>query len=239
MARDLAEMEREFVAMLPADTGRDLAAWMAAIDESGAENRNAIIDWLRQLGFPFPKASWLERIHHNGGKLVYGDDSAVALVQLKLGPPARTKAAPGREQGEKASLALADDTSPLSAAPLPQNRETGREHLIPLLTNAKGLRPLAELILKEIDDIIPGTQHASAAPFITLLNPDAFAALLPQAKDIRIYADFGADTRDRTKKADSGRSGAPFPDMLVLNDARQIDDRFRDLVAKAYSRSLC
>ena len=55
------------------DTGRDLAGWMAAISESGLSERNAIIDWLRHQGFQFAKASWLERIHHNGGRLIYAD----------------------------------------------------------------------------------------------------------------------------------------------------------------------
>ena len=44
---------------------------MAAIAESGRTERNDIIDWLRHQGFQFSWASWLERIHHNGGRLIY------------------------------------------------------------------------------------------------------------------------------------------------------------------------
>jgi hypothetical protein len=72
MTADYAEKEREFLASLEADTGRNLEAWMAAIETQGLTERNAIIDWLRGQGFLFSKASWLERIHHNSGKPIYG-----------------------------------------------------------------------------------------------------------------------------------------------------------------------
>lgn len=74
MSTDYAEKEREFIANLGPDTGRDLAGWMDAIKNTNLSHRNDIIDWLRSKGFPFAKASWLERIHHNGGRLIYADD---------------------------------------------------------------------------------------------------------------------------------------------------------------------
>ena len=79
MSTDYAERERDFIASLNEDTGRDLDGWMAAISESGFSERNAIIDWLRLQGFQFAWASWLERIHHNGGRLIYAD----AIDQLQ------------------------------------------------------------------------------------------------------------------------------------------------------------
>src|SRR5262245_27205851 len=63
--------EREFLAGLKARTGRDLAEWMAAIAAQGFGDKNEIIDWLRTQGLPFARASWLERIHRNGGKPIY------------------------------------------------------------------------------------------------------------------------------------------------------------------------
>ena len=51
MSTDYAEKERDFIASLNEDTGRDLDGWMAAISESGFSERNAIIDWLRHQGF--------------------------------------------------------------------------------------------------------------------------------------------------------------------------------------------
>ncbi len=76
MAVDYAEKEREFLESLAADTGRDLSGWMTAISATSLTDRNAIIDWLRQQGFLFARASWLERIHHNGGRPIYLDPAA-------------------------------------------------------------------------------------------------------------------------------------------------------------------
>ncbi|MBL8565271.1 MAG: hypothetical protein JNM89_06095 [Hyphomicrobiaceae bacterium] len=71
MSTDWREKEREFLASLKADTGRDLGQWMALISIQGLPHRNDIIDWLRRQGFMFSRASWLERIHHNGGQPIY------------------------------------------------------------------------------------------------------------------------------------------------------------------------
>src|SRR6185312_13298553 len=71
MATDFGEKEREFIDGLKENTGRDLGEWMQAISAEGLGHRNDIIDWLRHKGLMFSKASWLERIHHNGGKPIY------------------------------------------------------------------------------------------------------------------------------------------------------------------------
>lgn len=71
MSTDWREKEREFLTSLQADTGRDLAQWMRVIAAQNLPHRNDIIDWLRQQGFLFAKASWLERIHNNGGRPIY------------------------------------------------------------------------------------------------------------------------------------------------------------------------
>ena len=73
MATDYGEKERAFIDGLKENTGRELAEWMQAIAASGQLQRNDIIDWLRHKGLMFSKASWLERIHHNGGKPIYAD----------------------------------------------------------------------------------------------------------------------------------------------------------------------
>ena len=38
---------------------------------AGLSDKNEIIDWLREQSLPFARASWLERIHRNGGKPIY------------------------------------------------------------------------------------------------------------------------------------------------------------------------
>lgn len=91
---DWREKEREFLVGLKADTGRDLAEWMALISGQNLPHRNDVIDWLRRQGFMFSRASWLERIHHNGGLPIYLEPEALALATntAMSGPAAVTDA---------------------------------------------------------------------------------------------------------------------------------------------------
>lgn len=255
MARDLGEQERAFVDALASDTGRDLSAWMQAIAQSGHTARNDIIDWLRHQGFTFSNASWLERINHNGGQLIYGgmDARPIAVERVAVRPRAPAAAEPSPDATapapQPAFQAPPPDVMP-PAAPIPppkpvvyrepekQPQAASDAEIAALLTAAKGLRPLADYILREMDLVVPALVRQGAAPFVTLLSPMPFAALLPGPKDIRLFADFGPGSRDRARKADAGRNSASFPDVIVLNDARQVDDRFRELVASAYTRAL-
>lgn len=245
MARDLAEQERAFVLALSPDTGRDLENWMQAIAASGLSARNDIIDWLRHQGFTFSNASWLERIHHNGGRLIYAEAEAraaaverPATARPKVATSAASEASPLPPAPEPAPPELREDS------PAPSENSNVEQHgssdadVAALLLTAKGLRPLADFILREMDQIVPAMVRFAEPPLLTLASPMPFAALLPGPKEIRLFADFGAGARDRTKKADSARLPAPFPDVLILNDARQIDDRFRELIALAYTRAL-
>lgn len=91
---DWREKEREFLVSLKADTGRDLAEWMTLISGQNLPHRNDVIDWLRRQGFMFSRASWLERIHHNGGLPIYLEPEALALATNTTisGPAAVTDA---------------------------------------------------------------------------------------------------------------------------------------------------
>lgn len=253
MARDLGEQERAFVHALKQDTGRDLAGWMEAIAASGHTRRNDIIDWLRLRGFAFANASWLERIHHNNGQLIYGAELDAGIAERApeqaSGPVARASRStsddriepdPSRRRSMPAKSApLAPVSSSVSAAQTPAHLTPASDaDIAALLMAAKGLRPLAELVLREMGALVPTLVRAARPPLITIASPMPFAALLPAPKDVRLFADFGPASRDRTRKADAGRLAVPFPDVLVLNDARQIDDRFRELVAAAYTRAL-
>ena len=88
MARDEEAEEREFLADLLARTGRDLAQWMAAIAAQDFSDKNEVIDWLRAQGIPFARASWLERIHSNGGRPIYLQQSGQPGNEGKPQPPA-------------------------------------------------------------------------------------------------------------------------------------------------------
>ncbi|MGE3468025.1 MAG: DUF5655 domain-containing protein [Pyrinomonadaceae bacterium] len=66
------EIEKEFIDGLKSSTGKDLKAWMTAIDGFGDKKRNDIIKVLKeQHGFGHMNASLLVGLHANGGKPVY------------------------------------------------------------------------------------------------------------------------------------------------------------------------
>lgn len=274
MARDLGEQERAFIDALAAETGRDLPAWMLAIAESGHASRNEIIDWLRHQGFTFSNASWLERIHHNGGRLIYAGTDARPIAMDRAAPPRTPRpvamtpatestvsvtdtAGPAQDAGETpaadvppgapAELTLPPPREPSAVfAPPPPSAAMGQpgpaassdEEIATLLLAAKGLRPLADFILRHMDQAVPAMVRSASPPFVMLSSPMPFAALLPGPKEVRLFADFGPKARDRTRKADTTRFQPPFPDVIVLNDARQLDDRFRELIETAYTRAL-
>jgi hypothetical protein len=219
-----AEKEREFVAGLAEDTGRDLAGWMTAISNSGHTERNDIIDWLRHQGFQFAWASWLERIHHNGGRLIY----AGGLVNAS------------KVTNRSASTRETNDEPPsraLSLRPTPQPEKPSASGIQSLLSEAKGLRPLAEHILREIGRAVPTTEFATAGPLVTMSAPVLYAALHPGPRKLRLYANFGAAGVHRSKPAEAVNKGAPpFADMLILDDARSIDEDFRRLIRAAAAR---
>jgi hypothetical protein len=222
MATDYSEKELEFINALAGDTGRDLDAWMQAIATAGPAGRNDIIDWLRLQGFAFAKASWLERIHHNGGRLIYAGEAAEKVVVSdaapKPPPPPVAEPAPSQAQ---ASRPVGGDVATLLLA-------------------AKGLRPLADLVLADIATSIPHVTFEARAPLIVMRAPLPFAALLPGAKQLKLYAAFDAKTGDaRIKTADAvNKAPPPFPAMIVLDDARSIDSAFRELVAFAHASAV-
>jgi len=226
MSTDYAEKERDFIASLNEDTGRDLAGWMAAIAESGLSERNAIIDWLRHQGFQFARASWLERIHHNGGRLIYADalEHAQHSSRSTARVPASNEEPPARDPPERPRL------------PLPGTSPLGND-IQQLLAEAKGLRPLAELILREIARIVPDVAFGTSNAFIVMSAPLPFAALLPGPRKLRLYANFRQAATGRTLPAETvNKMAPPFSEMLLLDDARSIDEDFRRSIRAAARR---
>ena len=66
------EFEKEFMEGLGSSTGKDLAAWLKAVDGFNGKKRNEVIGWLKtEHGFGHMNASLLAGIHANGGKPVY------------------------------------------------------------------------------------------------------------------------------------------------------------------------
>jgi len=254
MATDYAEKEREFVAALAEDTGRDLAAWMEAISSADLAHRNDIIDWLRQNGFTFSNASWLERIHHNGGRLVYGDDhpppERMPVQQHKVAapiapppvPPPLPEPAPVRAPplpaAEVARVHVALVHTTAGAPPAPDIDAATAE----VLLAAKGLRPLAMLAVQEIFRTIPEMRFEAQGPLVVMSAPKPFLALLPSAKALRFYGDFDRSGDSRAVRAEAAMKTAskappPFPSALVLTDARLVYAAFAALVKCAHTRA--
>jgi hypothetical protein len=253
MATDYAEKEREFVAALAGDTGRDLSAWMDAISSAGLAHRNDIIDWLRQNGFTFANASWLERIHHNGGRLVYGDDMAVperapARPVKVMTPLSRTVAQSSFEAAfaetpidQVPVVSTASPVLPTATAAEPAHTPEIDAAAAAVLLSAKGLRPLAMLALQEIARAIPDTRLEAQGPLLLMLAPKPYLALLPGAKTLRFYGDFERDGDSRAVRAEASmkttsKAPPPFSSVLVLVDARLVDDEFAALVKRAHAR---
>jgi|GEM_PF-1125325 len=240
MSRDYAELERELIEDLKPRTGKDLAEWMAAIDAANLPDRNAIIDWLRPQGFSFSKASWIERIHHNGGRPIYLDRA-----------PARRPAQPRTEDAPapRPTRARSVDSGlhPPSAAPFVATRgaaavaaaaPAGRDSVADLIAAGKAYRPLAEMVLAEAARALPGLAFEARSGLVFFLRPNPLAVLSIAPKQLRLGMDLG----DRPFGAPLARAklaGAPasITHMLVLTDARQVDGALIGYLREADARA--
>ena len=231
MATDFGEKERAFLDGLKENTGRDLAEWMQEIAASGQLQRNDIIDWLRHKGLMFSRASWLERIHHNGGQPIYAD----APKDTPRSRPRR------RREGVLAtSLAVAPSPRPEPPAPVatpPASVPAPLGDIDTLLAKAKAYRPLAQHVLAKIKSVRPAANFTARESAVAIGDPNVFAALGISAKELRLHLALGEHPFDdvvRKGQAGGGLGkGEALTHMLVLTDARQIDQRLLDLVALA------
>ena len=219
MATDYAEMEREFLAGLEADTGHDLAGWMIRIDGRQLAHRNDIIDWLRSEGFLFSWASWLERIHHNGGRPIYAVTAAGSAPTV--GPPAGNPEPPRRKAATAAPAAAA--AGRLSAAATTIGFSSLAEPLADALARAKAYRPLAELVIREVCKVLPDVDVVPRQGHVAFARPTEFAALALSAKELRLGLALGEDAGETSLQP--GRmtgSLARITHVLSLTDARQV-----------------
>ena len=208
MAGDEQEEEREFLAELKARSGQDLAQWMAAIAAQGFVDKNETIDWLRAQGFPFARASWLERIHSNSGRPIYMDQPAKPAPEPKPVPAARVTSA----------------------------RETA--DLEKLLAAAKGYRPLYRLLEAEIRQAVPGVDVKARSTCIAFAAPAEFAAVTVHAAELRLGLALGDRPFDATlQKPKMKGPGAAISHMLVLTDARQVNADLVNLIKAANART--
>ena len=233
---DYAKKEREFVLALADETGKNLDDWMAEIAASGMSERNEIIDWLRLQGFAFSQASWLERIYHNGGRLIYSDDEAGEKRRIssdpEQGPPPPE---PNLFRGRPMLRIVSSNAAPAGTEPASWRPSA---EIAQLLAPAKGLRPLAELVLREIAVADAAIRMEASAPLIVAKTAQPFAALWPQPKALRLYGAFVSGAPFDIRPAESTpRVTAPFAHMILLDDARRVDKAFRALIAAMAARA--
>jgi len=226
MATDYGEKERAFIDGLKENSGRDLDEWMAAITEQNLPHRNDIIDWLRQQGFMFSKASWLERIHHNGGRPIYADTAAA------------TPAAPRQRQDAseivKPPSAPKPEPVPVASASVEARPDND---LDALLAKAKAYRPLAHFLIEQIKTVRPAARFEPRGTFIAIGDTENFAALGIGAKQLRLHLALGDHPPDEIVKKGVPGGGLGKADalshMVVLTDARQVDAYLLDLIKRA------
>jgi hypothetical protein len=239
MATDFGEKEREFIEGLKENTGRDLGEWMQAISAEGLGHRNDIIDWLRHKGLMFSKASWLERIHHNGGKPIY------AGVPKEAAPrrPAlrRRETAPASPAPSQPPEPPPHAPAPAPAPPATPPASSAGGDVDALLAKAKAYRPLALHVLAKIKSVSPGAAISARDSAVAIGGPSPFAILGITAKELRLHLALGEHPFDEVvKKGQAGGGlgkGEALSHMLVLTDARQIDARFIDLITLAAARA--
>ena len=232
MSTDYREKEREFLDSLKDDTGRDVREWMATISEQNLPHRNDIIDWLRQQGFMFSKASWLERVHHNGGKPIYSNTAAA--VRRAGAKRAAAPVAPGEALVEQA--VSEPPVTPQVAAPAVY---AAPDAMDALLATAKAYRPLAQHILREVLKALPGATASAAGAHVSLVREGKeFAILAMAAKELRLGLALAGHTVELPLQASKfpnplDRVQATITHMAVLNDVRQIDSALMSWIVKA------
>lgn len=226
MATDYGEKERAFIDGLKENSGRELDEWMAAITEQNLPHRNDIIDWLRQQGFMFSKASWLERIHHNGGRPIYADTAAA--------PPAAPRQRQDASEIVKPPSAPKPEPVPVASASVKARPDND---LDALLAKAKAYRPLAHFLIEQIKTVRPAARFGPRGTFIAIGDTENFAALGIGAKQLRLHLELGDHPPDEIVKKGVPGGGLGKADtlshMVVLTDARQIDAYLLDLIKRA------
>ena len=225
MSRKHAELEREFIEDLEPRTGRSLAEWMDAINGAGLSDKNAIIDWLRPQGFTFANASWLERIHNNGGRPIYLDTATAPS------PAAGASKAPPRR--EPVQMPPPEGVPPAAA----EVGAADNDRLKEVLARAKGLRPLAEMVLRDIRATLPSAVLVPAGDRISICDPAELATLWLSPRELRLALALGeVPFEGGLVKARMPGANPLLSHMLVLTDARQVGAALVDLVRRARER---
>lgn len=254
MSIDYGEMERQFLETLKADSGRALDEWMAAITAEGLTHRNDIIDWLRRQGFMFSKASWLERIHNNGGKPVY---SGAGKTRSEKRPETRgasrpetsTELRPRPSAPPQLRVVASNQPPPPAAVPPPEPvpvapappsapaADGDPAAIDALVARAKAYRPLAAYVITETRKQVPGVAVLPRDGYLVFrLGAADFALLSINAKELRLglaLTTVPSGAALETAKLPALRGAPSMSHMAVLTDARQITPALLAAIAQA------
>lgn len=231
MTRKHAELEKELIDDLLPRTGKTLAQWMAEIDAAGLSGKNEIIDWLRPRGFTFANASWLERIHNNDGRPIYLAGAARPIAAAPLQAAAR-HAAQSPTPAPTPVAVVSCATAEPSAAPVAEPSLPGS--LADTLARGKAYRPLAEMLLRQIEAVLHGVVISAAGDLVALGKPRELAVLYVSPRELRLGLALGADAAgEGLIKARIPGAGAHITHMVVLTDARQVGPALLEHVRSA------
>lgn len=235
MPTDYAKKERAFLDRLKPDTGHTLDEWMVLIAAEHLNERNDLIDWLRQHGFTFSRASWLERIYHNGGQPIYADTNSAGetsdkKTKTEQPPPPDVDDENDADEpttSEPPPLRVVASNTPTSPAPAVNTIDV--DALDATLAGAKGLRPLAQHLVREIQSHVPEAE-VSAGPSEVLfrLGGTDFAFLAISPKDLRLGLALPNEAPTAPFvaakfAAQHARKSENMTHMLAMDDVRQID----------------
>ncbi|MBX9924747.1 MAG: DUF4287 domain-containing protein [Hyphomicrobiaceae bacterium] len=229
MDSHFVDKERAFIDGLPADTGHALGDWMAMIDASGLRARNDVIDWLRQRGFTFAKASWLERIHHNNGKPIYAAASMTAIAIDRAPAVRRLPPKPALKPDQE------QPSGPSCEVGRAARATNGDASIEQALAAAKAYRPLAQVLLREVLGAVPGADTRSSGEAIVFELAAPFAAMVPGPKGVRLCL---PDRLGPPALFQPARTGiiSGLVSNAMLTDVRQIDAVLLAAVADAARR---
>jgi Domain of unknown function (DUF5655) len=241
---DERQEEREFLEGLKVRTGRDLGEWMAAIAARGFSDKNEIIDWLRAEGLPFARASWLERIHRNGGKPIHATAPSATTAETPPRADERPVKADSPTFRPKAVPEVNDATEvkPVKAAKVPKEKSVqppadAAAELERLVSAAKGYRPLYHMLEAQIRQAVPDVIVAPRGRYVSFGAPNEFAAVTLHPTEIRLGLDLGDRPFDALlQKAKLRGPATAITHMVLLTDARQVRDELLALVRAANHR---
>jgi len=263
VTNDYASKEKAFLESLKADTGRDLGQWMQAISDQNLGHRNDTIDWLRHQGFIFSKASWLERIHHNGGKPIYlselppdqpsapqasrpalrlvASNPDVAPRPQRLHEPKRPAIVPAPASGA-AVKSQAPAALPMGLKPAPRVKpKPETDGIKDTIAKAKAFAPLARHLIDELLGAVPEISIVPKRNHLEFGASEVFGALVLSPKGLRLCLDLGerafSDTIVKTRLPSVViRLPVNLTHMIVLDDARQLDPALMGLIQSANHR---